>query len=121
MNHNFSANKPGFAVALISNCRASNNRLTLIRELQRYIPVKIYGKCGVLCPTHFKNNRTGNCRDIIAAEFKFFFAFENSICKDYITEKFFETLRFNVIPVVLGGGAYDYYVCLHIHFIYLVS
>ena len=87
MDHNFSANKPGFAVALISNCRASNNRLTLIRELQRYIPVKIYGKCGVLCPTHFKNNRTGNCRDIIAAEFKFFFAFENSICKDYITEK----------------------------------
>ena len=108
--YNFTQDKSGFAVALISNCMASSDRLIFIEEVQKYAPVKIYGKCGGKCPTHFKNNILGDCREIIATEFKFFFVLENSICKDYITEKFFSTLRFNVIPVVLGGGSYDYYV-----------
>lgn len=30
-------------------------------------------------------------------------AFENSLCVDYITEKFFKVLNYNVIPVVLNG------------------
>ena len=35
--------------------------------------------------------------------FQFYFAFENSLCEDYITEKFWKVLNFNVIPVVLNG------------------
>ena len=30
-------------------------------------------------------------------------AFENSLCVDYITEKFFKVLSYDVIPVVLNG------------------
>ena len=30
-------------------------------------------------------------------------AFENSLCVDYITEKFFKVLNYDVIPVVLNG------------------
>ena len=35
--------------------------------------------------------------------YKFYFAFENSLCDDYITEKFFNMLKHNIVPVVLGS------------------
>ena len=34
---------------------------------------------------------------------QFYFSFENSLCSDYITEKFWKVLDYNVIPVVLNG------------------
>merc|ERR1711915_945299 len=36
--------------------------------------------------------------------YKFYFSLENSVCKDYISEKFFNILKYNVIPVVLNGA-----------------
>ncbi len=35
--------------------------------------------------------------------FQFYLSFENSICPDYITEKFFNILHYTVIPVTYGG------------------
>ena len=34
---------------------------------------------------------------------QFYLAFENSLCRDYITEKFWKVLSYNVVPVVLNG------------------
>ena len=34
---------------------------------------------------------------------QFYLAFENSLCGDYITEKFWKVLSYNVVPVVLNG------------------
>lgn len=31
-------------------------------------------------------------------------AFENSLCTDYVTEKLYQSLKYNIIPVVLGGS-----------------
>ena len=31
-------------------------------------------------------------------------SFENSLCLDYITEKFFKALSYDIIPVVLNGA-----------------
>ena len=61
-----------------------------------------YGTCGQkTCP----NARAGHdfCFDDLSANHSFYLAFENSNCKDYITEKFWRTLTKPVIPVVMGG------------------
>ena len=78
-----------------------------------YVDVDIYGKCGLLsCPVDESNHtrKALDCRAFIASQYMFFFAFENSLCREYITEKFFLTLNYNIIPVVFGLGDYGKYV-----------
>ena len=62
--------------------------------------VDIYGKCG-----KFKCPRTNEdkCYKDMAKNYKFYLSFENSVCEDYITEKFFRILKYNVIPVTYNG------------------
>ena len=46
-----------------------------------------------------------NSLRLILQEYKFFLAFENSLCKDYITEKFWlRALDNNIVPVVMNLG-----------------
>ena len=113
-NFDYHKGKSDFAVAVISNCRAHSKRLDYINQLQKYISVNILGKCGKNCPNKYKNGTSGICKEILVAEYKFYFSFENSLCKDYITEKFFQILKFNIIPVLYGGGLYSHYVIFFI-------
>jgi hypothetical protein len=106
-NFNFYGNKKKFSVAIISNCKGPSKRLAYIDELKKYINVDIFGKCGMPCPINLKNNKKVDCKEIVSTEYKFYLSFENSICKGYITEKFYEILSYNIIPVVLGGGGHD--------------
>jgi hypothetical protein len=70
----------------VSNCGERNTRQKYAQELQKYIPVDIYGKCGTKkCPRSTETE----CFEMLNRDYKFYLAFENSICKDYITEKFF--------------------------------
>lgn len=40
-------------------------------------------------------------------EYRFYLAFENSNCKEYITEKFFVTaLGHNILPIVMGASRF---------------
>ena len=42
-------------------------------------------------------------------EYKFYLAFENSNCRDYITEKFYVNgLKNDILPVVMGARKEDY-------------
>lgn len=84
----------------MSNCSARNNRLQFAHELGKYIDVDIYGACGA-----FKCSRTNadKCFDILDRDYKFYLAFENSNCRDYITEKFFVNgLSRNTLPIVVS-------------------
>jgi alpha-1,3-fucosyltransferase len=45
--------------------------------------------------------------DMMESKYKFYISFENSVCEDYITEKFFKVLNYNLIPIVLGGANYS--------------
>ena len=102
-NRDFTVGKSQVAAAIISNCDDKSMRLEFITELNRTIPIHIYGKCGKPCPFN-------NCKEYIASKYKFYFSFENSICKDYITEKFFDILKYDIIPVTYGGGPYDIHI-----------
>jgi alpha-1,3-fucosyltransferase len=99
----FSRNKTQKVAALISNCDfQTSGRNEYLQELKKTIPVRTFGKCGETCPT--------NCMEYISRDFKFFLAFENSLCNGYITEKFFGWLNYDIVPVVLGLGDYSYYI-----------
>lgn len=116
--HDFHAdkldNKNKLATAVISNCGASTKRLDYIKAMQKEGKIDVFGKCGSKCPSKYRDGRAGNCKEILAAEYMFYLAFENSYCKDYVTEKFFEVLNYNIVPVVMGGGNYSYFVSFNL-------
>lgn len=92
--------KTKLAIAMISNCFAINNRLEYVRELQKHMHVDFYGKCaGRRCSDI-------NCSEATLKKYKFYLAFENGNCLNYITEKFWNPLlMFESVPVVLGGSS----------------
>ena len=92
---------------LVSNCQAESNRQDYVKILSKFIQVDIFsgnGRCGGrnLCS---RSNNT-QCQDYIERTYKFYLSFENSICQDYVTEKFFDMMARNIVPVVLGGADY---------------
>ena len=132
---NMAEGKVGLAVQFVSNCRTYSRLEAYVRELRRYVPVDIYGKCGEFkCSgdksdvkesssiirgnksisgkaiTSNSNNRGAwDCHQQVATKYKFFLAFEDSFCKDFVTEKFFSMFNgeLDMVPVVLGGGNYS--------------
>ncbi|XP_077517824.1 glycoprotein 3-alpha-L-fucosyltransferase A-like isoform X2 [Amblyomma americanum] len=104
-DHDYTQNKSKVAAWFVSNCYASNRRLEYARKLQEHIQVDIYGTCGPLeCPRHTSEK----CYQMVERDYYFYLAFENANCKDYITEKFFNALRHNVVPVVMGASREEY-------------
>ena len=92
---------------LHSDCDPPSDRDSYMRELMKYIAVDSYGKCihNKDLPEHLINPLTFNTDDLhnIQAQYKFTISFENAICHDYITEKFWRPLTIGSVPVVRGS------------------
>ena len=50
-----------------------------------------------------ERSKDDKCLQMLSTSYKFYLAFENSLCADYVTEKFWKVLDYNVIPVVMNG------------------
>ena len=96
--------KPKLVAWVVSNCNTNSKREDYVRELQKLIPVDIFGRCGTKsCP----GDRSWECDGLLEREYMFYLAFENSKCTDYVTEKFFGTLTMDIVPIVRGGANYS--------------
>ncbi|KAL8563208.1 hypothetical protein ACOMHN_029967 [Nucella lapillus] len=83
---NYAAGKTKKVAWFVSNCGARNRRRQYAEELGKYIQVDIYGACGTLKCPRFQSDK---CFGMLNTDYKFYLAFENSNCRDYISEKFF--------------------------------
>jgi len=108
-NVNPARGKSKMAIWLVSNCKTPSNREEYVSKLRNHIKVDIFSKnkqCGGVdgCP---RDKNDAVCYNTVERDYKFYLSFENSICDEYVTEKFYEMMGRNIIPVVLGGANYS--------------
>ena len=97
-------------VWFVSHCKSESGRDRYVRKLSKLIGVHVYGKCGTR--SCGKDRRLRNpyeverdpCFDVVNEKYAFYLSLENDICKDYITEKAYNALSLNTIPIVLSGA-----------------
>ncbi|XP_053376136.1 alpha-(1,3)-fucosyltransferase 7-like [Mercenaria mercenaria] len=96
-NRNFFKEKTGEVTGVISNCKDSNRRYRFVKELGGYLNVTMFGYCyNKICGDPLKH---ASC-DNVTSKYKFYLALENSKCKDYVTEKYWQSLNREQIPIV---------------------
>ena len=88
--HDFSFGKDKLVSWTVSNCKPPIRKL-FVRELQKYITVDVFGWCSGQFGESRSCQRGETCTSIIK-QYKFFLAFENALCEDYITEKYWRHL-----------------------------
>lgn len=104
-NHkNLWQGKTKTAVWVVSHCNTDSRREKFVRELSKHIRVDVYGACG---PLNCERDENDTCFRRIEREYFFMLALENSLCRDYVSEKLFSALLYDVVPVVLGSANYS--------------
>lgn len=84
---------------IVSN--PSSDRMIYYKQLKRYIEIDTYGKL-------FRRHIKGHVCEVISS-YKFYLAFENTITKDYITEKLYRNAFIcGAIPICLGTTRENY-------------
>lgn len=86
---------------IVSNCHARSKRNEIARQLNTSFPIDQFGQCS--SPKKIQNIER------LLLNYKFYLAFENAQCQDYITEKvFYNSLTSGSIPIVLGAQENNY-------------
>jgi alpha-1,3-fucosyltransferase len=93
--------RPRSVVWLVSHCKTPSKREVYVAALAKHIGVDIYGNCGKL-----KCAIGQPCMRNFERKYKFYLGLENSYCADYVTEKYYRTLRYEIIPIVYGRANY---------------
>ncbi|RUS88045.1 hypothetical protein EGW08_004211 [Elysia chlorotica] len=91
------------AIWIVSNCRTQSMRMQYVKEMQKYMTIDIFGKCGEKCEVVDER-----CVADFNSTYRFYLAFESSFNTDYITEKFFKLFidDTHIVPVVRGSLDY---------------
>lgn len=100
-------NKKKLVAWMVSHCETDSLRELYVKQLNHFITVDIYGNCGLLNCSRTWDFSTPECYDMLESNYKFYLSFENSVCPDYVTEKFFHAMSRYIIPVVYGGANYS--------------
>ena len=103
----FTRGKSKLVAWMVSNCGAKLRR-KFVRELKKFIKVDVFGKCsGKIFGESRPCPKTKQSNIECLKKYKFYLSFENALCEDYITEKYWANLGdADVIPVVMGGADY---------------
>lgn len=95
-------NKSFLVCWVVSNYRSQHKRSKVYKKLNAVVPVKVYGRWS-------KTPLTSRALLPTISRCYFYLAFENSLAKDYITEKLWRNAyRGGAVPVVLGPPSGDY-------------
>ncbi|KAH9507668.1 hypothetical protein Btru_053418 [Bulinus truncatus] len=104
-------NRKKYDVAwFVSHCNTSSKRELYVQRMSSQVQIHVFGRCG-----NYSCGRKGytmggsrdTCLEMLSRDYKFYLSFENSFCRDYVTEKFFNLFPdTDVIPVVRGGADY---------------
>ncbi|XP_036423288.1 4-galactosyl-N-acetylglucosaminide 3-alpha-L-fucosyltransferase 9-like isoform X2 [Colossoma macropomum] len=86
---------------IVSNYKPEHRRVYYFRELQKYIRVHVYGD-------YFDRHLSVEEYKEIIASCKFYLSFENSVDKDYVTEKLFNALALGAVPIAFGPSRENY-------------
>lgn len=97
--YDIAKNKTKPVAWFVSHCKTRSARELLTKKLQKFIDVDVYGECGTL-----QCEKSSECYEMLSRDYKFYLAFENSLCDDYITEKVFNPMMHNILPVVYSGA-----------------
>jgi len=110
---------------MAGNCNPINERQDYVQKLMTYAEVHSYGYClhnknipaEILKKYGLKEDSYGsggkNIYDIkkdTFSPYKFILAFENSNCEGYVTEKVYDALLVDAIPIYMGAPDIDDYV-----------
>ena len=83
----------------ISNCVDQNKRYKTIHAMKKYVDIDMFGLC-YNKPCGKPSDQWDKSCDVIMKQYKFYLAFENNDCKDYVTEKYWFALERDQIPIV---------------------
>ncbi|XP_041820386.1 4-galactosyl-N-acetylglucosaminide 3-alpha-L-fucosyltransferase 9-like [Chelmon rostratus] len=86
---------------VVSHWKWNHKRIGFYYEMAKHIKIHTYGKAfGQDLSEQEYSNTVSSC--------KFYLSFENSIYKDYITEKLYRPMSLGTVPVVLGPPRQNY-------------
>ncbi len=86
---------------IVSNWNSQSKRVQFYNELTKYIKIHAYGNA-------FGQHLSNEDYTKIISSCKFYLSFENSVYKDYITEKLYRPLLLGTVPVTLGPSRQNY-------------
>ena len=102
--------RPRSIVWVVSHCSTPGKREWYVQELQKYIDIDVYGDCGDM---ECSKDDTWFCYEKFEREYRFYMALENNYCKDYVSEKVFRPMAYNMVPIVFGGANYTHFTPPH--------